>query len=510
MKRQKALALWVCLAIFLTALWSASGTLDSVDASVRARVANQLVTEGRLVVEKTENEDGSFYRDRAGTYSSRFGLGQSIYFLPFMAVAHVITDPLPLASEVIRGRLQGFFFSVPVFWSVLALNFWLCLKLSARLGANRFTGYLVAFVATFGSSFWQMAKQAQEEVQLSLLLLTAVLGYVNWIRQDKRIHVWISGLAGGLGLIFRPTAITIFSGILGIYAFEAIFGQRKEKMKELVVPITLTASATVISVLTYNYFKTGNLFNPGYNLDGWFSQNWLTGIIEPIIGLDRGLFMTNLWLLPTSFLTLVTWRTLRQELKVLTLLCVYLIFSSVLIYTRCCWPGDMTYGARYQVHCVPLLCVVTCMASLHQIRLWASSQKALIQPVALLTSLGLFLLQIPSISLIHHLELQQAMIAKLPFKNRSFTSTVGQVRLRYANFFQKMISGQPVELQYPNITPESQQTLSDASRWNFWPWLAEKRLPLRITQLLKIGWGVILVASLVSWGLAFSLLSKHF
>ncbi len=503
--RKKLISLLVFIAIVFTAIWSASGTLDSSDAGVRARVTNQLLTEGQLVMEiNSEGNRGALYRDREGTYSARFGLGQSIYFMPFWAVSQAATSQIPFYPSQ-RSRLQTFLFSVPVLWSVLALNFWLCLKLAVSLGAGRLPAYLLAFVATWGSSYWQMAKQAQEEVQLSLLLLFAVLGFVNWLRRDKFAYIWLSGIVAATGLIFRPTAITIVTGVAGIYAYEMLLGQRRSTLKQSLLPIGLTIIGGLLIGTGYNFYKTGNPLDTGYDLSGWFTQDWLPGLTEPIIGLDRGIWLTNLWFLPGCILSVLSWKTLKHEIKVLLSLCLYLLISSVAIYAKCCWAGDITYGARYQVHIVPLLCVITGMASLTALRQWFPI-KQLSRRILLPLSLGFFLLQIPSVSFIHGLEIYQANIARLGYINQSPTSSVGQIRLRYTNFFHKLIRGQPVDLDYPDLTETSKQVLADASRWNFWPWLAEKRLPSRLIRHLRSIWWVIVVASLSSWGLAFWLL----
>jgi hypothetical protein len=102
--------------------------------------------------------------------------------LPFDAVASLITNNVRLPPEK-ADKVHNFLVSMPVFTVILILNFWACLQLGIKLGNDRFMSYLLAFVATFGSSFWQMAKQAQEEIQLSILLLSALYGFLCW-RQE--------------------------------------------------------------------------------------------------------------------------------------------------------------------------------------------------------------------------------------------------------------------------------------------------------------------------------------
>lgn len=513
-KKHKKLALSICLAILLTSLWSASGAFDSGDAFHRARVAHQLVTEGRLVVESVGSaENGSTFRDQNGAYYSKFGPGQSIFFLPFDALASIVTQKLTV-GPALRERIHTFLLSVTVFWLCLSINFWLCLKLLANLGINRLNAYLISFVATFGSSLWQMAKQGQEEIQLSILLLYSLYKFWCWKRTGNNKYVWLSAVSAAATLVFRPTALPIPLGVAGIYVYELFKKNTRSKFFSylgVALPFVIANFCALAIVGGYNLFKTGNALKSGYSAGESFSGNWFNGIVEPIFGLDKGILWTNPWLLPCLICTFLTWKYLKHDFKILLILNLFLFTSSIAIYCKWfSWAGDHTYGARFQVHLVPLLCLTLGAATITYIRTYFPKMLYTMQYKLLSLSIGfvLFMLQIPSVALIQNLEIYQAVRSNAVSKshNGSPTGALGQIRLRYANFFSKLITGTPVEFEARNPSAVATQDWEGAARWNFWPWLAEKLLSQNVTILLKALWTLIVLASIICWVYAFRML----
>jgi hypothetical protein len=508
--RIKKIYIVLFLAILLTSLWSTSGNFDVSDAHIRLRVAHQIVTEGHLVTESTGDPSSpSTFRDRQGTYTSQYGLGQSVFFLPFDALATLVTSNLSLDTEQM-DRVRVFLVSVPVFWTVLALNFWLCLKLSAQLGVDRLTAYLVSFVATFGSSFWEMAKTGQEEVQLSILLLGSLSGFLYWKKSGANKYVWLSATLAAITLIFRVTALPIFVGIATLYAYE-VFHHKSIKQSrfsdlKITIPFVSIAVAGIAIIGGYNFLKTGNILRTGYALKGWFdNHDWLTGMTQPVLGLDKGIILTNIWFLPCLVLTFFAWRHLKHELKLLLLLSLFLYTSSVAIYAKCCWASDVHYGVRYQVHVVPLLCLSLGIAALTYIKSHFSKklQRKKYKLLALFFGVTLFGLQLPSISLHFLLEPFQARASNTEPLNGSVTGRLGQVRLRYLNFGSKLVTGKPVNLGVYNTSDNLPELLEKASRWNFWPWSVQRYVRSNVFGLMQLTWLAMILGSLVSWGYVF-------
>jgi hypothetical protein len=81
----KKISLGIVIAIFLTSLWSASGTFDTPDAMVRANIAHQIVTQGRLMVtSRGDRINQATFQTKDGEITSQYGLGQSMFFCPLM------------------------------------------------------------------------------------------------------------------------------------------------------------------------------------------------------------------------------------------------------------------------------------------------------------------------------------------------------------------------------------------------------------------------------------------
>ncbi len=509
------LSLVIFCAILLTSLWSASGTLDSSDAIVRERVAHQLVIERRLVVNSFGDEKNySTFRDHDGSYLSSWGFGQSILFLPFEALSNLVTQNLSSTPEQ-NDRIRFFLISIPVLWLGLAINFWLCLKLAVMLKMRRLTAYVISFIAIFGSSFWQMTKQGQEEIQLSILLLCAIYGFLCWKRNGNKKYIWLSAISAPAVLIFRLTALPITIGIIGLYLCEIFFRKEEIKLKlndylQVLISFSFTIFCFIGIVGVFNLFKTGNPLKSGVPFFD-FSGSLINGIVEPIMGLDKGILWTNIWLLPFLFCSIISWKYLKYNLKQLLFLSLFLFISSIAIYCKwMTWAGDHTYGARYQVHLVPLLCLTLGVGTITYIKTYFYQSFYQIRSKLFLVFFGLilFLLQIPSITFVHNLEIYQALRNNAVSKSRngSPTGALRQIQLRYANFLSKMITGTPVKISEVNPSAVSDRDWKSSQRWNFWPWLAENRVSPNITVLLKTLWILIVLASIICWFYASRLL----
>ena len=512
----KKISLGIVIAIFLTSLWSASGTFDTPDAMVRANIAHQIVIQGRLMVtSRGDRINQATFQTKDGEITSQYGLGQSMFFLPFDAVASLITNNVRLQPEK-ADKVHNFLVSMPVFAVVLILNFWACLQLGIELGNDRFMSYLLAFVATFGSSFWQMAKQAQEEVQLSILLLSALYGFLCWRQEGTSKFAWLSAGAGAATVIFRLPSFPILLGITTIYFYEIYQHIRRNKsglsksfrsysplnklnISKTILPFVILYLGASTVIVGYNFFKTGDLLKTGYATSEWFNRDWITGTIQPILGLDRGIVWTNLWLLPCLLVTCLAWHHLKYELKILLILSLFLFSSSIATYATCCWAGGWTYGARYQVHLVPLLCVTLGSATVNYIQTSFPRATTQVQRTSLLVGVLLVLLQIPSIAFVHSLELYQVDLADIPAKDDSQTGTIGQVKLRCQNFISKVMTGKPMQFEVIDLEDYTLEDLEKASRWNFWPWRVQQYLNSTLVTLLKMGWLVLVLGSLICW-----------
>jgi hypothetical protein len=502
--KPRRFVLILLIALMSTTLWSVGGRFGSLDVMLRNRVAHQLLTEGGLTVASHGSDDVSaMFRDREGTYTSQFGLGQSIFLMPFDALATVATAPFHLEGKKLDA-VQGMIVSTLVIGAMLAVNFWLCLLVGHMLGLERFNAYLISFVATFGSGFWQIAKQSQEEANLAALAMLGLYGFWRWQRTKNFKYMYLSAACAALPLVFRPTAVTILIGLAGLYAWEVFVREQFDRVS-VVRLISSFGLCTVLAALVvglYNTYKTGNPLNAGYALSLLgFHGELVSGLVEPLVGFDRGIIWANIWVLPGAGCTVLTWKHLTREIKQLLALALFLMLSSVAIYARwITWAGDDTYGARYQVHMIPLLTIALGAAVFKWFELkvqWLSSSRYRL--LAAMLALLLLLLQVPSIAFTVNLEIFQANVSGLAQRstNGTHTGAIGQIWLRYTNFFAKLSTGEVV--RFPVVDPTDLLVLKRAERWRFWPWQAEEFVGSRTTQFLVWIWVALGVVAVFSW-----------
>jgi hypothetical protein len=513
------------ISILLTALWSAAGAIDSFDVQARLRVAEQLVREHRLEVgARPDSMNFSMFRDRAGLYPSYFGFGQSLFFVPFVAVSDGVAS-LPGLSPPVARRLSRFITATAVYAVMLLLTYWLCLGVARALQADQFAAHIAAFVAVFGSSFWQMAKQQQEEVQLAGLALLGLYGYLRWRCTGRERHVWLSGATAAVAIAFRPPALTFSLGLFALFAIEGIRRGMNAGRAAWEPARAFLATGIVAAglIMAYNRFKTGNLFEPGY-ADAQFSflpSNAGRGLVGQTVGLDRGLIWHNLWLVPLGLTTLWRWRSLPVSLQQAAGFAGYLLLASVGIYCSwVTWAGDMTFGTRFQQHAVPLLAAVLVVGAFASYQPATLGARRLISLAALLLAAA----QLPSLVFVHNLEILQSMVEGRPH-TLGHTNTEhdgGQLRLRFANVRSKLADGATVPLDtldrsaLPMVlgvhdgsgdSAEQQAAaltlLRKLSRWDFWPWRIEDYVPARGVVIARGIWATLVAVSIALWAWLF-------
>ncbi|HET7421929.1 MAG TPA: hypothetical protein VFJ92_00110 [Gemmatimonadales bacterium] len=497
--------------------------MDVKDVRTRLRVAEQIVREGRLLVGPPEpREHYSTFRDRVGPYPSYYGIGQSLFFLPFAAVERAL--PTGLGPRRSRGLV-----ALMVFALMLWLNYVLCALVARALGAGALAAALAAFVAIFGSSFWQMAKEGQEEVQLSVLALAGVLGFLEWRRTGSGRGLWMSAGAMALAGTFRPTAVTFAVGLPGLYCWhmwhsEAPARSTRTSLGRVLLPFLLAGSGTVLVVGAYNAFKTGSPLSTGYALYFTEGAAW-RGLVGPTLGLDRGVIWGNLWLLPLSMLCWARRRSLRTETKLALGLGAWLLLSSLLIYcTWYTWAGDHTFGARFQQHAVPLLGTALAAGALQGMSLRAPRRAG----VAIGAVLLLAVLQVPSLVFVNNLELLQILAEGDPPTPPGVTPTAargGQLRLRLANLEAKLETGHTMDLDtvihgshagekiggsnWSDLSDAAAATLlTDSSRWDFWPWRLGDSIGPRASAWARAVWVFFVLASVTAWVALFTRLRE--
>jgi hypothetical protein len=494
-------------AVLLTSLWSTSGAVDSVDVQIRLRVAEQLIAERRLVVaHRGDLSQGPQFRDAAGVFSSRFGIGQSLFLVPFVMLTRPLAAVAPV-SDAARMKLNRFLLATSVFAVVLLAIFGLCVVNTRALGADLLSAYAVAFVAVFGSSFWQMAKHGQEENQLAIAVLLALFGFLGWRRTGRPGYVWLSAISVAGALVFRPTAVITFIGVVGLYVVGLLRAHREgtleaRRVAQVAISFAMAGAVALTIILGYNLFKTGHPLRFGYvSGQGGFSASfWWDAMWGSTLGLDRGIIWRNLWLLPAALLVTFNWRRLSPDLRLAVALSGFLFLASVALHSA--WSGWATgYGTRFQQHLVPMLALTLLLGVLEPLR----GLRRWTPRVAVIFALLAAAVQLPSVMLVHNLEYLQAMTSGAAVgEGQAATAALGgQLRLRHANVFAKLTTGSTAAIDTLRSRRALVPLLVVSSRWDFWPWRLSRYLGPDASRAAKLLWFALLLFSIGAWVVVF-------
>jgi hypothetical protein len=397
-----------------------------------------------------------------------------------------------------------------VFSAVLLATFGLCVLNARMLGADLWQAYLVAFVAVFGSSFWEIAKEGQEEVQLALALLLGLYGFLRWRGGGQPKYVWLSAAAVAAATIFRPTAVTIVIGVVGMFLVDLWRTHRagtleRQTLAQVTACFAVAGAGALSLILAYNAYKSGHPLHAGYaRAAGYFTPaHWGDGLWGSTLGLDRGIIWQDLWLLPAAVWVGTNWRRLRPELRTAIALGGFLFLSSLLLYsTWIGWSGGlMGYGTRFQQHVMPLLALGLVLGTLDTgRRVWRWSRRSA-GILAVLAAIA----QLPSIMFTASLEGLQAIAAgaTAPPGKVPTVALGGELHLRRANVVSKLTTGSPVALDTVAAQREIVPLLQDASRWDFIPWRLQKYFVPRTIETVKLLWVVLLLSSVGAWLVVF-------
>jgi hypothetical protein len=496
-------ALTTCVALFATALWSMPGTFSG-DTAARARVARQLVTDGRLnVSSRGDSDHPSQFSDSDGSFPSYFGPGQSLFFIPFEALAYAagsLGGPFrnPKGAAVVSSFSASFVSLLAVFFAsyTLALTF-----VAAREHA-----VMVAVFAIFGTSYWQMIKQGQEEVQLAVFSLGLVWGFCQWASEKSRRGLIVAAVSAAAATIFRTTmavevGIVVMFFLLLSYRRSPTGGARAVSEVLCVFAAWQLLSGTIVG--GYNRLKTGAFWNSGYSAaQGSFEGNWLSGLFGPVFGLDRGIIWSNLWLVPMIVFVIRRRESHSAGLKLSLLLTAALFLSSVLTYCRwTTWAGDFTYGARFQSHLVPLIATLLASALINTVRNASKIRLLLI---------AVILLQFPAIAFNANLEIYQSIASGSAFTvpGETPTSSTLQIPSRYRNFLSKSLSGTFPRDDKPPAAADFVRYAANAGRWDFLLLHARSYLGSPSATALTVIWSAALIISILLWAVVLRLAAR--
>lgn len=352
---------FLCFALGLFLLLSAfsPGRLISWDVAVRLVVTRALLTEGKVAVPASHEMARGLVEGPRG-WTSFYGIGQSLAFLPFDALGYGIG----LVSGL-KDKALGHVELLPlIFLYAPLVGIWWWAALAGLLRAYGVSERKALFFATLFSLstilFVYSSQTLQEEALVGALITSALVSALGWARDRDRRSSFCMGLLMGAAFLTRPTSGLAFLPIAGLI-FDALKDSHRRIFKTLLPGAAAGLSIGLILYFIFAYWRFGSPFSTGYDLliaqrkmVFWrpFSPQIAWGLL---FGFGKGMFLLS----PPLWLALVGYREAWKKNSGLWTGWTLAVLGSVVVHAlRATDPdGSECWGARYQVHLVGFMVV---------------------------------------------------------------------------------------------------------------------------------------------------------
>ncbi|MEO7190377.1 MAG: hypothetical protein ABI051_04920 [Vicinamibacterales bacterium] len=342
---------WLLLLALGTYFFTAGGSLTTTDAVVTYDVTEGLIE--RHSVAMSGNLLGlEAERGVDGRYYSPFGIGQSLYNVPFYLAGRAVanhtdfrtgkSDTIPKAVVALGQTL------------LCALIVLQTFRLSLQMTGGVAASLMAALTLAFASILWPYARFGFNQPLACATLLAAVAHAWHAARLDSARAAALAGLWLGAALLTRHEMILAALPI-AVWLLYAPGGHPEGRLRRLSV-FALTLSAGVAAWMTFNASRFGNPFDPG------LLRDQTPGVGSSLIAGTLGLLFSpsSSILLYTPFvlagvigLARLLGRERSTALLLLSLPVVFLLFYATLDN----WTGGRSYGSRYLLITLPYLAI---------------------------------------------------------------------------------------------------------------------------------------------------------
>ena len=366
-------------------LCSAGGSLTTTDAVVTFDVTRSIVQHGSVAL--SGNLLGmEAHRGRDGRYYSPFGIGQSLYNIPFYLSARLVeaatnirlgkTDTLEKAFVALGQTLIG----AAIVWQA----FHLALALTGDLAASA----LAALLLAFASILWPYARFGFNQPLACWALLGAVHHALAGARRNQAGRLAVAGAWLAASLLTRHEMAL---AALPLAAWLSLDGRPSRAARaRRVAAFGAPVLGGIAAWLVFNAVRFGNPLDPGYLRDPIpaFGSPVLPGIAALLFSPAASLFLYS----PVALLGVIgLCRMIRTGDRSAGWLLASIVTLFLVFYGSFGnWMGGRSYGSRYLVVVVPY-CVIGCAALLAP---WSPARRS--RAFAVLMSAGM-LVQVPGV-----------------------------------------------------------------------------------------------------------------
>ncbi len=333
------LAAHVFASALLLYVATTGGSLSSSDAVVTFEVTRSLVE--RHTVALSANILGlEANRGVDGRYYSQYGIGQSLYNVPFYLAGRAIVRVTGLRVGKEDSVLKA---AVVMGSAVAAAGTVTMVFLLAWLMVGHVRASVIAAAACgVGSLLWPYARLGFNAPLAAWLLISAVTCLYVGLQRDRLPLIALGGALVGAGILTRHEFAIVAIPLAIWLAFDT-------KRVQRLVWFLPGVAAGIGTWMLYNDVRFGSPLRVGYS--PWFSTSGYVGLLFSPSG---SLFLYS----PTVVLGLIglVWLSRRDTRAAWLLgapaLCLFLLYGSLDD-----WSGGRSYGPRYLVPVLPLLIV---------------------------------------------------------------------------------------------------------------------------------------------------------
>lgn len=335
LSRSDLLLLGILLLIYLS---SAKGYIQSSDTVVSVRTAETLLATGSMIIDP---EPHHTFTTPDGRSYAKYGIGLPLFFLPLVAISHVLAAILRLPSNELTGFLISFA-NIP-FAILSAALFGLLLR---RFGASGKSARWLVLGLGAGTLCWRYAGyDFSEALQMGFLLL-AIYGV---LRGSAR-HLAMGGAAFAALVLMK----IVYAAYLPIFLAYLLIqsGDRRRRFGH--AALFASPLLPAFGILAWaNFARFGSILETGYGEEvfQFFPSRLGYTIPALMVSLDKGLFV----FCPVLILGLLGWRAFaRKQPREASFFGVILVLNLLLAASWHSWDGGWSWGPRLLVPMLPI------------------------------------------------------------------------------------------------------------------------------------------------------------
>jgi hypothetical protein len=329
-------------------LFTAGGSLTTTDAVVMFDLAESIVTRQSVALSGNllgmESQRGS-----DGRYYSPFGIGQSLFNIPFYAAGALARD--------VTGVRIGKPDTVPKAFVALGQAFvaaalvWLTFRLALAITGDVMSSALGALTLAFGSVLWPYARFGFNQPLACATLVAAVReAYLGVRASDNRRLAW-SGAWLGASFLTRHEMI-VGAAPLGLWLLHE--GSTRGRAARSLLAFAPGVAAALAAWLGYNAWRFGNPFDMGLLRDPvpGLGSSLLHGLSGLVLSPTTSLFVYS----PFALFAVIGFHALHRRDRSAAWLFAGIILTFACFYGSLGnWIGGRSYGSRYLLVVLPFL-----------------------------------------------------------------------------------------------------------------------------------------------------------